>query len=106
MPVDSLSLPEFVFTGADVLPSAPEIDYPALKTNDTNAGTRTYSPNPLVTTEIYNLVSPDLNGNIAFITNDKTKFFIGLFLHYCNGGDQNVDELLEKVFFEEFGLVP
>jgi hypothetical protein len=47
-----------------------------------------------------------LNGNVGFINNNKTEFFIGLPLHECNGGDQNVDDLLEKVFFEEFGLMP
>jgi len=107
LPVDSISSPSrFVLAGADVIPSALEIDYPDLKTTETISGTRTYIPNTLVTTEIYNLVSPDLNGNIGFITNDKKRFFIGLLLHHCNGGDENVDEMLEKVFFEEFGLMP
>jgi hypothetical protein len=45
-------------------------------------------------------------GNVSLMTNDKSEFFIGLPLHLCNGGNANVDELLEKVFFEEFGLVP
>ncbi len=42
------------------------------------------------------LSSSQISGNIGMITNDKTLFFMGLPLHQCNGGNQNVDELLRK----------
>jgi hypothetical protein len=107
IPIDSVSgFTPFMLAGADVLPSSPQIDYLPLKTVSTISFVRTFTPNPLVTTEIYNLVSNQVTGNVGFINNNKTIFFIGLPLHICNGGDQNVDELLEKVFFMEFGLVP
>ncbi len=109
LPIDNVSERiDFFFAGADVLPSSPQIDYPALKTVGPGSidYVRTYEPNLVVATEIYKVSNTQISGNIGFITNDKTLFFIGLPLHVCNGGDQNVDELLEKVFFEEFGLIP
>ncbi len=109
LPIDSVSgiIPQgFLLPGADVLPASVQIDYPPLKTSVTIAFVRTFKPNSVITTEIYQLLNQQISGNVGFITNDKSKFFIGLPLHQCNGGEQNVDELLDKVFFEEFGLVP
>jgi hypothetical protein len=107
LPIDDVS--DFItnlFSPADIVASSSGIDYPSLKTTETIGFVRTYVPNTLVTTEIYDLVSSQMNGNVGFINNNKTEFFIGLPLHDCNGGDQNVDDLLEKVFFEEFDLIP
>jgi hypothetical protein len=107
LPIDDVSefIP-FLFAGANILPSTPEINYPPLRSSDAIDYVRTFVPNSIVATDIYDVSSSLISGNIGFITNDKTLFFIGLPLHVCNGGDQNVDELLEKVFFEEFGLIP
>ncbi|NNG26448.1 MAG: hypothetical protein HKM87_02910, partial [Ignavibacteriaceae bacterium] len=107
LPVDSVSSAlAFLLSGADVLLSEPSSGYPPLQTTETISFVRTYIPNSIVSTKTYELSSTQLSGNIGFITNDKTRFFIGLPLHQCDGGDSNVDVLLEKVFFEEFGLVP
>jgi len=107
LPVDSISsTTRYLYSVADVLPSLPNSGYLPLKTTSTISFVRNYVPNTFVTTKTYELSSPQLEGNIGFITNDKTRFFIGLPLHQCNGGDENVDVMLEKVFFEEFGLVP
>jgi hypothetical protein len=107
LPVDSVSnYIDYLYSGADILPVSLQSGYPALKTTATITFARTFTPNTLITTEIYNLQSSQGTGNIGFINNDKTVFFIGLPLHQCNGGDQNVDSLLEKVFIDEFGLVP
>lgn len=109
LPVDSVSdviSQGFLIAGADILPSTPSVNYPPLRTSVTIAFVRVFVPNNVVTTEIYELTNPQLSGNMGFITNDKTLFFIGMPLHQCDGGSQNVDDLLQKVFFEEFGLVP
>ena len=109
LPIDNVSeRVDFFFAGADVLPSSPQINYPPLKTAGPGSidYVRTYVPNLVVATEIYKVSNAQISGNIGFITNDKTLFFIGLPLHRCNAGQQNVDDLLEKVFFEEFGLIP
>jgi hypothetical protein len=107
LPIDDVSdrVP-YALAGADVTQSDPQLNYPPLKTSISISFIRTYTPNVVVATEVYNISSTQISGNIGFITNEKSLFFIGLPLHQCNGGDQNVDELLEKVFFEEFGLIP
>ena len=107
LPVDEVSdrIP-FLFAGGDVIQSTPDLNYPPLKTSVSISFVRTYTPNDLVSKEVYNISSSQINGNIGLITNDKALFFIGLPLHQCNAGSQNVDELLDKVFFDEFGLVP
>jgi hypothetical protein len=107
LPVDDVSdrIP-FLLAGADILPSTPQINYPPLKTTVTIAFVRTFIPSSIVASEVYNISSSLISGNIGLITNDKSLFFIGLPLHQSNGGNQNVDDLLEKVFFEEFGLIP
>ena len=92
--------------GADILPSSTAVDYKPLKTTVTISYVRTFVPNATVATELYELSNSQISGNVGFITKDKTRFFIGMPLHQCNGGDQNVDDLLEKVFIQEFGLTP
>jgi len=107
IPIDSVSSPlSFLLSGANVLPSSPDSSYLPLKTTTTISFVRTFVPNIVVTTELYDIISQQITGNISFINNNKTEFFIGLPLHNSNGGDQNVDSLLQKVFFDEFGLKP
>jgi hypothetical protein len=105
LPVDNVSatLP-FLLAGADLVPV--QINYLPLKTTSTIAYVRTFTPNSVVSTQVYNISSSQINGNISFITNEKNEFFIGLPLHLCNGGEANVGHLMEKVFFDEFGLIP
>jgi hypothetical protein len=57
---------------------------------------------------IYYFPTTELNGYIGFINSVSSKnlFFIGLPLHKLNGGSANVKSLLEKVLFQEFGLIP
>ncbi|MCW8803745.1 MAG: hypothetical protein OQK57_05040 [Ignavibacteriaceae bacterium] len=107
LPIDDVSnfIP-FLFAGADIIQSSPQINYPSLKTSAAIDYVRTFVPNSIVANEIYNISSSQISGNIGMITNDKTLFFMGLPLHQCNGGNQNVDDLLEKIFFDEFGLIP
>ncbi len=107
LPIDTMSSAlSFLLPGADILPSSQATGYQALKTTSTISYIRTYTPNFVVTDSVYNISNSQISGNISFITKDKTEFFIGLPLYDCNGGDQNVDELLSKIFFDEFGLVP
>jgi hypothetical protein len=107
LPIDSVSNAlTLLLLGADVLPSSQQLDYPELITNGNVSFVRTFAPNPLISTDVYTLSSSQFSGNIGFINNNKTEFFIGLPLNRCNGGNQNVDELLSKIFFDEFGLVP
>jgi hypothetical protein len=107
LPIDSVSNAlTTLLLGVDVLPSSQQIDYPELITTGNVSFVRTFIPNSLIATEVYRLSSTQISGNIGFINNNKTEFFIGLPLNRCDGGDQNVDELLSKIFFDEFGLIP
>jgi hypothetical protein len=57
---------------------------------------------------IYYFANGELNGYIGFMNSATLRnlFFIGLPLHKINGGNANVKSLLEKVLFQDFGLVP
>ena len=106
LPVDSLGQDEpddVLRPNADVLPSNSDNGYPKLKTVGYIAFPRTYYP-LFTATETYDLSSSSLNGNIAFMNNTKSLFFIGLPLESANGIDGSVKQLLEKIFFEEFGF--
>ncbi|MFH2029485.1 MAG: hypothetical protein ABIJ40_02520, partial [Bacteroidota bacterium] len=75
-----------------------------LKTALTISFVRTFVPSTLSVTPVYDLSSAQLNGNIAFIDNSKSLFFIGMPLHQCDGDAGTINQLLQKIFFEEFGL--
>ncbi len=106
LPVDSLgqekSLP-FLLPGAKVIPQAGFENMPELKVETTIGFVRTYYPNQIAATPVYDLQSSQLNGNIALITNTKNLFFIGLPLNQCNGNN-NVAVFLEQLFYGEFGF--
>lgn len=97
----------FLLLGADVIPASAN-NFPILETSLTVSFHRSFTPNSIITENIYNLF--DRNGielgNIGFRTTSKNLFFIGLPLHLCNAGQANVPSLLTKIFFEDFGVTP
>ncbi len=106
LPIDSLGQKRplnFLISGATLLPSSAGSGYPLLKTSTTISWVRTYGPNASSSIKVYDLTSNQLNGNIGFFDLGKTLFFVGLPLHQCDGNVGSVKQLLEKVFFEEFG---
>jgi len=62
--------------------------------------------NPLTANPIYYYPNGELKGFTGFTNTALTEFFIALPLDRCNGGEGNVKPLLEKIFFEDFGLLP
>lgn len=107
LPIDSYlrTSERFLFAGANVV-ALGGLDYPSLQTNGTISSVRTFTANANSSFKIYNLNSSTISGTIAFMDNAKKLFFIGLPLHLCNATDGSVSQLLEKVFFEDFGLTP
>jgi hypothetical protein len=110
LPIDNVSKvlsSGFLLLGANATPSA-QNDFPPLKTSVTISFVRSFTPNNIVTEKIYELF--DRNnvslGNIGFRTTSKDLFFIGLPLHQSNANSGSVDTLLEKIFFEDFGVIP
>lgn len=99
-----------VFSGAVINPSDTTVKYPPLKTNAGTSFIRTYIPSTLSAKKIYDIsgnagIDGSINGNVSFMDNSKSLFFIGLPLHSCNGNG-TVGQLLKKVFFEEFNMTP
>lgn len=106
LPVDSLGQAKslsFLFPGA-VVKAESNLDYPQLTTASTIGSPRTFYVNPDAADKIYSLTSTQLNGNIGLMNKEHSLFFIGLPLHQCNGGQANVNTLLQKIFFQDFGL--
>lgn len=96
-----------VLSGADIIPST-QNNFPVLETSASITFSRAFIPNPIIAEPIYEYFDrngTDL-GNIAFRTTSKNLFFIGLPLYFCNGSNANVPALLEKIFFEDFGVTP
>lgn len=94
----------FLFPGANIIPTADFNDYPQLRTETTISFVRTYIPSSLTAAAVHNISSSQINGVISLINNSKELFFIGLPLHSCNAIDGSVQQLIEKVFIDEFGL--
>ena len=95
----------FLLSNASLTGTGDFASYPALKTSSTISFIRTYQPSS-VALPVYNLISAQKTGIVSLIDSARDLFFIGLPLHQCDGNSGNVGKLLEKIFFEEFGLVP
>lgn len=110
LPVDSTSKKlsnGFLLAGAKAQPTSVD-NYPQLETSITISFVRAVYSNPITSENLYNLYDRTglFLGPIGFRTTIKNLFFIGLPLHQSNVGTPNVNSLLEKVFFDDFGLMP
>ncbi len=98
------SLTSGVVISADITQPA----YPELQTTSSLFRVRTFYLDQVSVIPIYYFPNEELKGYIGFLNSVSLKnlFFIGLPLHKVNGGNSNVKSLLEKVLFQDFGLVP
>ena len=94
----------FLIQGANIIPTSDFSNYPQLRTATTIGFVRTYIPSALTAKAVHNISSSQINGVISLINNSKELFFIGLPLHQTNAIDGSVQQLIEKVFIDEFGL--
>ncbi|MDP4174814.1 MAG: hypothetical protein Q8933_12635 [Bacteroidota bacterium] len=80
--------------------------YPALKTTSSLHYIKCIYPTNSTADAIYNFSTSQLSGNkiIGVRSTDKKLFFIELPLSKSDGTQGNVKTLLEKIFFEDFGL--
>ncbi|MGE5680348.1 MAG: hypothetical protein ACM34K_05650 [Bacillota bacterium] len=86
--------------------SAVSTSYPALKTSTPIFMVRSLYPTSSTAIPVYKIESTQLSGNktIGFRDSEKKLFFIALPLSKSDGNPGNVKLLLEKIFFEDFGL--
>ncbi len=81
-----------------------EPEYPNLVLTSTIFRSKSFFLNPLGGVPIYYFPDNELKGYIGFTDLEKKLFFIGVPLNKANGGNANVKRLLEKVFFQDFGM--
>jgi hypothetical protein len=107
LPIDSIGYKKvsFLLAGANINSVPPFDSYPPLVTSSTIGSIRLFYPS-ITAGKVYNITSSQIAGPIGLLSNSKDLFFIGVPLHLANNGQMNVNQLLEKVFFDEFGLVP
>ncbi len=107
LPVDSLSALVLSVSGnSDVYPDtaiSANLGFPGLKTSASIIGVFGTYPSSSAR-GVYKQNS--MPGYAGFISNRKDIFFMSLPLHRLDGGDAKAGALLEKILFDEFGLIP
>ena len=105
---DSIDQANSLLPGTIISADTTDPGYPQLEIipNPTVFRVKSFYLNPLAANPIYYYPNNELEGFAGFTNIELTEFFIALPLDECNGGDSNVKELLERVLFEDFGLVP
>jgi hypothetical protein len=102
---DSIDERISLLPGTIVASDTTDISYPNLETTISIFRVKSFylsfTANP-----IFYYPNGELDGFTGFTNSAVTEFFIALPLNKCDGGDMNVKPLLEKVFFEDFGLSP
>ncbi|HEX2868072.1 MAG TPA: hypothetical protein VHO03_13585 [Ignavibacteriales bacterium] len=109
LPIDSVGASakkDFIptlFANENITSSA---GYPALKNVSSLYGIRSIYPGNAAAEPVYSLTTPQLSGNktIGIMDSGKKLFLIALPLAKLDGNKGNVQLLLEKIFFEDFGL--
>jgi len=92
--------------GVKISSDTTQPEYPNLQISSSIFRVKSFYLNPLGGIPIYYFPDKELNGYIGFTDLDKKLFFIGVPLNKANGGNANVKSLLNKVFFQDFGLTP
>jgi hypothetical protein len=101
---DSSDYQNTLFGGTKISSDNTQPDYPDLELSSSIFRVKSFFLNPLGGIPIYYLPNNELKGYIGFTDLEKKLFFIGVPLNKANGGNANVKSLLQKVFFQDFGL--
>lgn len=105
LPIDSVSTVLISYpNNSRIIADTTLPEYPNLQTSAGIFLVRGYYPNPISAQPIYYPHTGDPKGFLAFRDRSKKLFFIGLPLHSANGGQRRVMNLLDKIFFQDFGL--
>ena len=103
---DSIDQRISLLPGTSIASDTTDPSYPNLQLSLNVFRVKSFYLNPLAANPIYYYPNGELKGFAGFTNSEVTEFFIALPLDKCNGGEGNVKPLLEKIFFEDFGLVP
>jgi hypothetical protein len=104
---DSIDYTNIAFTpGVQISSDTTDPAYPNLTSTGNIRRVKSFYLDPLVAHPIYYYPNGELSGFAGFSDILRTEFFIALPLDKCNGGAGNVKALFEKVFFDDFGLIP
>jgi hypothetical protein len=95
-----------LFGGTTISADSINPGYPDLVLSSTIFRVKSFYLSALGAIPVYYLPNHELKGYIGFTDSQKKMFFIGVPLHKANGGNFNVKSLLNKVFFQDFGLTP
>ena len=100
---DSIGASNSLFPGTVISSDTTDPSYPNLQSTIGIFRVKSFYLDPLVANPIYYYPNGELPGFVGFTNSTVTEFFIALPLDKCNGTG-NVKSLLEKVFFDDFGL--
>ncbi|MGA8264319.1 MAG: hypothetical protein WB779_07755, partial [Ignavibacteriaceae bacterium] len=78
--------------------------YPDLELSASIYRMKSFYVNALGGIPIYYFPNNEMKGYVGFTDTEKKLFFIGIPLHKANSGNANVQNLLRKVLFQDFGL--
>ena len=103
---DSSDSKTTLFGGTKISSDTTQPEYPNLELSSSIYRVKSFYLNLLGGIPIYYFPNKELKGYVGFTDLEKKLFFIGVPLNKAEGGSANVKSLLNKVFFQDFGLAP
>jgi len=100
---DSIGAKSSLFSGTIIASDTTDPSYPNLQSIISIFRVKSFYLDPLAANAIYYYPNDELPGFTGFTNANVTEFFIALPLDKCNGTG-GVKSLLQKVFFDDFGL--
>lgn len=110
LPVDSITAAprNVLFAGTPFFPTTEgaSLNYPLLRLDNQASRIYGFYPNPFSAVRLYYYDDVSSQQIVGFKSTDSQLVFMGIPLHRANGDPFNLKEFFEKVFFDEFGVLP
>jgi hypothetical protein len=100
---DSIDTKISLLPGTEIVSDSTDPEYPNLKLSINVFRVKSFYISTLAANPIYYYPNGELKGFTGFTNTELTEFFIALPLDKCNGTG-NVQALLQKIFFDDFGI--
>lgn len=101
---DSIDARVSLLPGTAISSELTDPSYPNLQLTLNVFRVKSFYLSPLAANAIYYYPNGEMNGYAGFTNSELTEFFIALPLDKCNGTG-NVKALLQKIFFDDFGII-